>query len=128
MAITIEGDLIPRLIDEIPVIALLAVRAEGTTVIKDAAELKVKETNRIDTVADELSRLGAEIKPTEDGLVITGGTPIHGGEVSSHGDHRIGMMLAIAGLIASDEIILTDSKAIEVSYPQFFDHLTTLIK
>ncbi|MFJ7975300.1 3-phosphoshikimate 1-carboxyvinyltransferase [Peribacillus sp. NPDC096379] len=127
-AITIEGDLIPRLIDEIPVIALLAVRAEGTTIIKDAAELKVKETNRIDTVADELTRLGAKINPTEDGLVITGGSPLHGGEVSSHGDHRIGMMLAIAGLVASDEIILTDSKAIEVSYPQFFDHLTTLIK
>lgn len=125
--IEISGELIPRLIDEIPVIALLASQAEGETVIKDAAELKVKETNRIDTVAKELSTLGAEIKPTDDGMIITGGCSLRGGSVSSHGDHRIGMMLAIAGLIAGGEMDLHDHSAIEVSYPQFFEHLSELI-
>jgi 3-phosphoshikimate 1-carboxyvinyltransferase len=111
----------------LPVIALLATQAEGTTIIKDAAELKVKETNRIDTVAKELSTLGAEITPTDDGLIIHGGSKLHGGTVSSHGDHRIGMMLAIAGLIARGEMSLQDPSAINVSYPQFFEHLSQLI-
>ncbi|SFC45062.1 3-phosphoshikimate 1-carboxyvinyltransferase [Bacillus sp. OV322] len=125
--ITIGGSLIPRLIDEIPIIALLAAHASGTTIIKDAAELKVKETNRIDTVAGELSKLGADILAADDGLIIQGGKPLAGNTVSSHGDHRIGMMLAIAGLITEGEMNLTGSEAIEVSYPQFFDHLNTLI-
>ncbi|MFD0048593.1 3-phosphoshikimate 1-carboxyvinyltransferase [Actinomycetes bacterium NPDC127524] len=125
--ITIGGSLIPRLIDEIPIIALLAAHASGTTIIKDAAELKVKETNRIDTVAGELSKLGADIRAADDGLIINGGKPLAGNTVSSHGDHRIGMMLAIAGLITEGEMNLTGSEAIEVSYPQFFDHLNTLI-
>ncbi|MFJ8264970.1 3-phosphoshikimate 1-carboxyvinyltransferase [Peribacillus asahii] len=124
---TVSGELIPRLIDEIPIIALLATQAEGTTVIQDAAELKVKETNRIDTVAHELSILGADVKPTDDGLIIQGGTPLHGGEVTSHGDHRIGMMLAVAGLIAKGKIELHDPAAINVSYPEFFEHLGQLI-
>ncbi|CAM3885799.1 3-phosphoshikimate 1-carboxyvinyltransferase [Mesobacillus zeae] len=122
----IEGGLIPRLIDEIPIIALIATQAEGRTVIKDAKELKVKETNRIDTVVTELRKLGADIEASEDGMVIHGGTPLHGGTVSSHGDHRIGMMLAIAALISKGEVYLEDSEAINVSYPTFFEHLQSL--
>ncbi len=125
---TISGKLIPRLIDELPIISLLATKAEGTTIIKDAAELKVKETNRIDTVAHELSVLGANVSPTDDGLIIQGGTPLHGGKVTSYGDHRIGMMLAIAALVAKGEVELHDPSAIDVSYPEFFDHLNQLIK
>lgn len=124
----VEGDLIPRLIDEIPIIALLATQARGQTVIKDAHELKVKESNRIDTVVTELSKLGADITATEDGMVINGPTKLHGGKVSSHGDHRIGMMLAIASLICEEEIELEKSEAVAVSYPQFFSDLSQLIK
>ena len=125
---TISGKLIPRLIDELPIIALLATIAEGTTIIRDAAELKVKETNRIDTVAHELTLLGANITPTDDGLIIQGGTQLHGGNVTSYGDHRIGMMLAIAALISKGKVELEDPSAIDVSYPEFFDHLDQLIK
>jgi 3-phosphoshikimate 1-carboxyvinyltransferase len=124
----IEGDVIPRLIDEIPIIALLATQAEGTTIIKDASELKVKETNRIDTVVQELSKLGASIEATEDGMIIHGGTTLRGGTVSSHGDHRIGMMLAIASLLCKDEVQLENPEAISVSYPNFFSHLNSLKK
>lgn len=124
---TIEGDIIPRLIDEIPVIALLATQAEGITVIKDAEELKVKETNRIDTVVNELKKLGANIEATPDGMIIHGKTPLTGGSVSSHGDHRIGMMLAIAALLSDKEVFLENGEAISVSYPSFFSHLNSLI-
>ncbi|PLR99739.1 3-phosphoshikimate 1-carboxyvinyltransferase [Bacillus sp. T33-2] len=125
----VEGDLIPRLIDEIPVIALLATQAEGKTVIKDAQELKVKETNRIDTVVKELGRLGADIKATEDGMVIYGRKTLTGGTtVSSHEDHRIGMMLAVAALICPNEVFLERSEAVSVSYPSFFEHLQSLMK
>jgi 3-phosphoshikimate 1-carboxyvinyltransferase len=117
---TIEGELIPKLIDEIPIIALLATQAHGVTIIKDAEELKVKETNRIDTVVNELAKLGADIKATEDGMIINGPTKLHGGKVSSHGDHRIGMMLAIAALISNEEVRLEGADAINVSYPNFF--------
>ncbi|RFU68490.1 3-phosphoshikimate 1-carboxyvinyltransferase [Peribacillus saganii] len=124
----IGGGLIPRLIDELPVISLLAAHAEGTTVIKDAQELKVKETNRIDTVAGELSKLGADITPTDDGMIINGGSRLTGGSVSSHGDHRIGMMLAVAGLASAGEVTLENPEAIAVSYPQFFEHLSSLVQ
>jgi 3-phosphoshikimate 1-carboxyvinyltransferase len=124
----VEGSLIPRLIDEIPIIALLATQAEGTTIIKDAEELKVKETNRIDTVVQELSKLGAVIEATEDGMIIHGKSKLTGGKVSSHGDHRIGMMLAIAALLCEDAVDLEQSEAISVSYPNFFTHLNTLIR
>jgi 3-phosphoshikimate 1-carboxyvinyltransferase len=124
----IEGDLIPRLIDEIPVIALLATQAEGDTVIKNAEELKVKETNRIDTVVNELSKLGANIVATEDGMIVKGKSSFSGGNVSSHGDHRIGMMLAVASAISSGEVHLDQKEAISVSYPSFFEHLESLIK
>ncbi|MFL6558102.1 MAG: 3-phosphoshikimate 1-carboxyvinyltransferase, partial [Bacillus sp. (in: firmicutes)] len=124
----IEGDLIPKLIDEIPIIALLATQAEGTTIIKDAEELKVKETNRIDTVVQELKELGASIEATEDGMIIHGKSKLSGGTVSSHGDHRIGMMLAIASLLCGEKTELENPEAIAVSYPNFFDHLNSLIK
>jgi 3-phosphoshikimate 1-carboxyvinyltransferase len=124
----IEGDLIPKLIDEIPIIALLATQAEGTTIIKDAEELKVKETNRIDTVVNELKKLGAKIEATEDGMIIYGKSVLSGGTVSSHGDHRIGMMLAIAALLCKNEAELVNPEAISVSYPNFFAHLNSLIK
>lgn len=125
-ATEIAGELIPRLIDEIPIIALAATQAEGTTIIKDAGELKVKETNRIDTVAKELNKMGAHIETTADGLIIHGKTPLKGAHVNSHGDHRIGMMLAIAGCLADGETLIENSEAIKVSYPTFFETLRTL--
>ena len=126
--ITIGGELIPRLIDEIPVIALLATQAEGETIIKDAHELKVKETNRIDTVVNELTKLGANITATDDGMIIKGRNHLKGGStVSSHGDHRIGMMLAIAALICDNEVQLQQKEAIAVSYPTFFNDLEELL-
>jgi 3-phosphoshikimate 1-carboxyvinyltransferase len=123
---TVAGELIPRLIDEIPVIALLASQAEGQTIIKDAAELKVKETNRIDTVVNELTKLGAKIEATEDGMIIEGKSDLKGGTVSTYGDHRIGMMLSVAALISSEEVSLEDSEAVAVSYPGFFEDLDSL--
>ncbi|MDM5155289.1 3-phosphoshikimate 1-carboxyvinyltransferase [Bacillus sp. DX1.1] len=124
--IEIGGDIIPRLIDEIPIIALAATQAEGVTVIKDAHELKVKETNRIDTVVAELTKLGARIEATEDGMIIYGKPSLKGNSVNSHGDHRIGMMLAIAGAIADGETVIEDAGAVEVSYPTFFEELEKL--
>lgn len=123
----ISGDVIPRLIDEIPIIALLATQAEGTTIIKDAAELKVKETNRINTVVNELAKLGATIEATDDGMIIYGKKSLKGGAVSSHGDHRIGMMLAVAALICKEEVSLEEKEAVSVSYPKFFEHLQSLL-
>lgn len=124
--IEIGGEIIPRLIDEIPVIAVLATQAIGTTIIKDAQELKVKETNRIDTVVNQLQKLGANIEATDDGMIIYGPTKLNGGTVTSYGDHRIGMAMAIAGCVASDKVIIENSEAINVSYPNFFDHLENL--
>jgi 3-phosphoshikimate 1-carboxyvinyltransferase len=124
----VAGELIPKLIDEIPIIALLATQAEGETIIKDAAELKVKETNRIDTVVGELKKLGAVIKATDDGMIIHGRSKLSGGTVSSHGDHRIGMMLAIAALVSQVDVELKNPQAIDVSYPNFFNHLKSLMK
>ncbi|WP_203361899.1 3-phosphoshikimate 1-carboxyvinyltransferase [Bacillus sp. REN10] len=126
--IEIGGDLIPRLIDEIPIIALLATQASGKTIIKDAEELKVKETNRIDAVVNELTKLGAKIEATDDGMIIYGGQSLTGGHVTSYGDHRIGMMLAVASLIASEPVAIENIEAIAVSYPQFFEDLTRLIQ
>ncbi len=124
--VEIGGDIIPRLIDEVPIIALMATQAQGTTVIKGAEELKVKETNRIDTVVTELKKLGADIEATEDGMIIKGKTRLHGGTLDSYGDHRIGMMGAIASLIAEGETVLENDKAINVSYPIFFEHMESL--
>ncbi|PEE40970.1 3-phosphoshikimate 1-carboxyvinyltransferase [Bacillus pseudomycoides] len=124
--IEIGGDIIPRLIDEIPIIALAATQAEGITVIKDAHELKVKETNRIDTVVAELTKLGARIEATDDGMIIYGKSSLKGNKVNSHGDHRIGMMLGIAGSIAEGKTVLGDAEAVGVSYPTFFKELSKL--
>ncbi|PWU68645.1 3-phosphoshikimate 1-carboxyvinyltransferase [Gracilibacillus dipsosauri] len=125
-AAVIEGDIIPRIIDEIPIIALLATQAEGKTVIKDAKELRFKETDRIESVVSTLKALGAEIEATEDGMIITGGTKLHGGVTNSYGDHRIGMMIAIASLLIEEEVELIDDKCIAVSYPGFFEDLDKL--
>lgn len=126
--VEISGEIIPRLIDEIPIIALAATQAAGTTIIKDAAELKVKETNRIDTVVDELKKLGAKIEATPDGMIIQGSSLLKGNEVNSHGDHRIGMMLAVAACISEGETGLVNSEAVSVSYPNFFSELELLQK
>lgn len=127
-ATTIGGDIIPRLIDEIPILALLATQAQGTTIIKDAEELKVKETDRITAVVDELTKLGANIEATDDGMIIHGPTPLHGGSLKTYGDHRIGMMGAIAALITDGTVELDDSECIAVSYPTFFDHVATVVQ
>ncbi|MDW8742430.1 3-phosphoshikimate 1-carboxyvinyltransferase [Streptococcus suis] len=125
----IAGDLIPRLIDELPIIALLATQANGTTIIRDAEELKFKETDRIQVVADALNSMGAKIEPTADGMIIEGPTPLYGATVNTFGDHRIGMMTAIAALLAQDgDVVLERAEAINTSYPAFFDHLESLLK
>lgn len=126
-ATIIQGADIPRLIDELPIIALLATQAEGTTIIKDAQELKVKETNRIDATCEELQKLGANIEPTDDGMIIHGPVQLHGGKVSSRGDHRIGMMLQIAALLTEEIVELDKAEAVAVSYPHFFEDLASLI-
>ncbi|HEL0601652.1 TPA: 3-phosphoshikimate 1-carboxyvinyltransferase [Streptococcus equi subsp. zooepidemicus] len=125
--VEISGDLIPRLIDELPVIALLATQAQGTTYIRDAQELRVKETDRIQAVTDVLGQMGADIQATEDGMVIRGKTPLHGAAVSTCGDHRIGMMIAIAALLVEEgQVTLERAEAILTSYPDFFKDLERL--
>ncbi|KJU96804.1 3-phosphoshikimate 1-carboxyvinyltransferase [Streptococcus gordonii] len=124
----ISGELIPRLIDELPIIALLATQAEGQTLIRDAEELKVKETDRIQVVADALNSMGADIQPTADGMIIQGKTPLNGASVHTYGDHRIGMMTAIAALLVKDgSVELERAEAINTSYPDFFAHLEDLV-
>ncbi|VDH01684.1 3-phosphoshikimate 1-carboxyvinyltransferase 1 [Lysinibacillus sphaericus] len=127
-AIEISGSLIPRLIDELPVIALLATQAKGTTIIKDAEELRVKETDRIEAVCSELQKLGASIEPTPDGMRVTGPTKLKGATLSSHGDHRLGMMAAIASLVTEGPVQIEDASCINVSYPGFFEHLNSLTR
>ncbi|WP_147804782.1 3-phosphoshikimate 1-carboxyvinyltransferase [Alkalicoccus halolimnae] len=127
-AVTIEGSDIPRLIDEIPVLALLATQADGKTVIKDAAELKVKETNRIDTVVNQLNELGADCEATDDGMIINGPSKLKGGNAESYHDHRIGMTMALAGLISETPVKVKDTDAVAVSYPGFFEELERLRK
>lgn len=120
---TIAGDLIPRLIDEIPILAVAAAFAEGTTIIKDAAELRVKESDRLAVMASELNKMGAKITELPDGLEITGGTPLTGAEVDSYTDHRIAMSLAIAALNANSPTTIHRAEAASISYPDF---VTTL--
>ncbi|QRR97772.1 3-phosphoshikimate 1-carboxyvinyltransferase [Streptococcus anginosus] len=124
----IGGEIIPRLIDELPIIALLATQSKGQTVIRDAEELKVKETDRIQVVADALNSMGADITPTEDGMIIKGKTSLHGAKVHTFGDHRIGMMTAIAALLVNDgQVELERAEAINTSYPNFFADLEDLL-
>lgn len=124
--ITIGGDIIPRLIDEIPVIAVAAACAQGVTKIRDAAELKVKESNRIATVVQEFSKLGVEIEELPDGLRIHGGKELQGNQVESHGDHRIALALAIAGLRAKGDTVINQAECIDVSFPNFVQIITKL--
>ena len=118
-ATTISGDLIPRLIDEIPILALAAACARGTTVLRDAAELRVKESDRLQAVSSELAALGAHVMEQGDGLVIEGCSRLPGGAARSRGDHRIAMMLAIAGLVADRPVQIDDVACVATSYPGF---------
>lgn len=124
--VTISGDIIPRLIDEIPIIAAAAVFAEGKTVIKDAHELRVKETDRIAAIENEFSKCGADITASEDGMVIRGGKPIHGADFKTYGDHRMAMSLSVLAQLADGDSSLDDDKCVSVSYPTFFDDLYKL--
>ncbi len=123
---TISGDIIPRLIDEIPILAVAAVFAEGITVIKDAAELRVKESDRIAVMAQQLNQLGAKVSELPDGMEITGGTPLIGTDVDSHEDHRITMSLAIAALLATGTTTIHGAQAAAISYPNFTNTLATV--
>lgn len=125
-AIEIDGDVIPRMIDEFPILALLATQIEGKTIIRDAEELRHKETDRISSVVNILTTLGAKVKGTDDGMIIEGKSPLIGGEVNSDGDHRLGMMIAIASLICQEDVTLVDPDVINISYPNFFDDLKKL--
>lgn len=118
---TVGGDIIPRLIDELPIIAVAAVFADGQTVIKDAQELKVKETNRIRAVVDEFNKCGIDITETDDGMIINGGKSIHGAYFKTYGDHRMAMSLTVLAQLADGESTLDDSDCACVSYPTFFD-------
>lgn len=122
----IEGAVIPSLIDEIPILAVMAAFAEGTTVIRDAAELKVKETNRIQTVTENLLAMGAEIIPTEDGMIIHGTGALKGTQIQSHLDHRIAMAFSVAALAAEGTTTILDGQCVDVSYPGFFAQLMDL--
>lgn len=122
----IEGDIIPTLIDEIPMIAIMAAFADGQTVIRDAAELKVKETNRIDTVTAGLKAMGAVITPTDDGMIIEGTGHLNGASIQSYLDHRIAMAFSVAGLASDGETQIVDSQCVDVSYPEFYATLNSI--
>ena len=122
----IEGELIPTLIDELPIIAVMACFAEGTTVIRDAAELKVKESNRIDAMAENLAAMGANVTATDDGLIIEGGRPLRGAAIDSHLDHRIAMSFAIAALNADGETRIQGAECVNISYPAFYQDLNRI--
>ncbi|RIO78761.1 3-phosphoshikimate 1-carboxyvinyltransferase, partial [Staphylococcus haemolyticus] len=124
--VLIEGDIVPKAIDELPIIALLCTQASGTSIIKDAEELKVKETNRIDTTADMLGLLGFELQPTDDGLIIHPSEFKKTATVDSLTDHRIGMMLAIASLLSDEPLNIRQFDAVNVSFPGFLPKLMLL--
>lgn len=124
--ITIGGEIIPTLIDEVPIIAIMAAFARGTTVIKDAAELKVKESNRIQVMVDNLKAMGADIESTDDGMIIHGGKDLHGAIIDSHMDHRIAMSFAIASLLADGHTTILDKNCVDISFPTFYQDLDRL--
>ena len=124
--VEIGGAIIPRLIDELPAIAAAAVFANGRTIIRDAAELKVKETDRIRAVVDEFTKCGIAITETDDGMIIDGGRPIHGADFQTYGDHRMAMSLAVLSQLAEGDSAIDDADCVRVSYPGFFDDLTSL--
>lgn len=121
--IEIEGSIIPTLIDEIPIIAVLSCFAEGKTIIKNAEELKVKESNRIEEIVNNLLAMGADIRATDDGMIINGGRPLHGAIIDSKMDHRIAMSFAVAGLVADGETQILNPECVNISYPNFFTSL-----
>lgn len=125
--VIVEGDIIPTLIDEIPVIAIAAAAASGTTIIRDAAELKVKESDRIKVMEENLLALGCDIKGTDDGMIINGGRPLSGGTINSYKDHRIAMSFAVANLISDGDISIIDRNCVNISYPSFYEDLDSLI-
>lgn len=125
-ATTLEGSIIPRMIDEIPVFAVAALCAEGTTYVKDASELKVKESNRIATMSTELGKMGVTITETDDGMIIEGNQKLKGSTVYSHLDHRVAMSCAIAALIAEGNTTITDADCVGISFPDFYDILENL--
>lgn len=124
----IEGDLIPTLIDELPVIAIMAAFAQGTTIIRDAQELKVKESDRITVMCENLKRMGADVTPTEDGMIINGGKNLHGACIDSHLDHRIAMSFAVAGAICDGVLSINGGECVNISYPEFYKDLYSLSK
>ncbi len=124
----VGGEVIPTLIDEIPAIAILACFADGETVIKDAAELKVKESNRIDVMVDNLKRMGADIEATEDGMIIRGGRPLQGAVIDSHLDHRVAMSFAVAAMNADGETEIAGAECVDISYPGFYEDMHRLVK
>lgn len=126
--VEIGGELIPRLIDELPVLAVAAACARGDTLIRDAQELRAKETDRIETVATGLDALGVTVEPTSDGMGITGGRGLRGAALHSHGDHRLAMAWAIAGLVATGQTVVHDADAVDVSYPGFWETLDTVTR
>ena len=123
----VSGDIIPALIDELPIIAVMAACASGTTTIKDAAELKVKESDRIATVTENLSNMGCDITATEDGMIINGGKPLKGALIKTYLDHRIAMSFAIAGLVADGETTFDNEDCCCISYPDFFKTLSSIV-
>ena len=125
---TVGGEIIPTLIDEIPMIAVMAAFAQGTTVIRDAQELKVKESDRIAVMAENLSLMGVDITPTEDGIIIHGGKPLHGAVIDSHLDHRIAMSFAVAGLLCDGPLSIKGGDCVNISYPEFYEDLYSLGK
>ena len=125
---TIDKEIIPRLIDEIPIIAVLATQCEGTTIIKDAHELKVKESNRIKAVVDNLKKMGADIEELEDGMIIKGKSKLNGAYIETFKDHRIAMAFSIANLISEGEVTLDNSLCVDISFPGYFDLLKYLTK
>ena len=125
---TVGGAVIPTLIDELPVVAALACFAEGTTVIKDAQELKVKESNRIDVMVRNLTAMGAHVTATDDGMIIEGGYPLHGAVIDSKLDHRIAMTFAITALVSDGETEITGADCVKISYPEFYEDLAMLAK
>ena len=126
--LTVGGSVIPTLIDELPVVAALACFARGTTVIRDAQELKVKESNRIDVMVNNLRAMGAHIEGTDDGMIIEGGYPLHGAIIDSHLDHRIAMTFAITALASDGETSIKGADCVKISYPGFYEDLTRLAK
>jgi 3-phosphoshikimate 1-carboxyvinyltransferase len=126
MATEVSGETVVRMIDEFPLLAVAATQAEGATVVRDAAELRVKETDRIAVIGSELRKMGAKIDPQPDGFVVTGPTLLQSAVVDSHGDHRIGMALAIAGLIAQGETVVLDAACIADSFPGFVDTMRAI--